>query len=314
MWRSERGSGSASPFDGNAEGPTDLLKKIARLELRTRGLVDSLFSGDHTSVFHGSGLEFSHVREYQAGDDVRAIDWKVTARRGAPFVRQFVEERNLPVLLMVDISGSGRFGPGERSAGEVAVEISAALALAAIRQSDQIGLILVTDQVEHVLPPGSGRTHAVRLLGDLLSHTPERTGTDLVPGLDWVARSLHHRATVFVISDFIQNRQDPSFRSALHRVARAHDLVGIRLYSIATDELPDVGWVAMTDPESGRRVVIDTGNRRVREHYRASVAENKAQVATLLAGAGAEMVEVDTTADHLAVLSAFFRRRRRSRQ
>ncbi len=314
MWRRGPRHDSRPGLVGREDKPSDLLHEVARLELRTRGLVDSLFSGDHASVFHGHGLEFSHVREYQAGDDVRSIDWKVTARRGAPFVRQFVEERNLLVLPIVDISGSGRYGSGERSAGEVAVEIVATLALAAIRQSDRVGLLLVTDRVEHVLPPGSGRTHAVRLLADLLSHSPQRTGTDLIPGLDWVARSLHHRATVFVISDFILHRRDQSFRDALHRVARAHDLICVRLATTASEALPDVGWVEMTDPESRQRVVINTASRRVREHYRRSEAQSKAEMAALLTEAGADLIDVDTAADHLSALAHFFRRRHRTRR
>ena len=289
---------------------TDTLREVRRLELRTRGLVDSLFSGEYPSVFHGRGLEFSHVRGYQVGDDVRAIDWKVTARRGTPFVRQFVEERDLLIVLLVDVSGSGRFGPGERSAGEVAAEIAAALAFAAVRNHDRISLLLVSDRVEHFIPPASGRKHVIRLLADLISHKPRGRGTDLSAGLDRLSRTLSGRGTVFVISDFIQSGPASPFRETLMKLARANDLVAIRLVAAATLELPDVGWVELTDPETGRRVTLNTGRRKVREHYRHSVLRAQADTAALLGEVGAELVDVNTAGDPLAPLAAFFRMRR----
>ncbi len=295
------------------EAPSPVaFREVRRLEIRTRGLVDSLFSGEYSSVFHGRGLEFSHVRRYQVGDDVRSIDWKVTARRGTPFVRQFVEERDLLVVLMVDVSGSGRFGPGEKSAGEIAVELSAAIAFAAARNNDRIGLILVSDRVEHYLPPRSGRRHVVRLLADLVSHDPEGRGTDLTTGLDRIEHTLIGRATVFVISDFIQSTPASPFREALLRIAGRHDLVALRLVSDATLELPDLGWVEMTDPETGRRVTLDTGRKRVRERYKHAALRAQADTAMLLGEVGAELVDVSVSADPLAVLASFFRMRRRT--
>jgi uncharacterized protein (DUF58 family) len=288
----------------------DTLREVRGLELRTRGLVDSLFAGGYASIFHGRGLEFSHVRSYQVGDDVRAIDWKVTARRGAPFVRQFVEERDLLVVLVVDVSGSGRFGPGERSPSEVAAEIAAALAFAAARNNDRVALLLVSDHVEHFIPPGSGRRHVVRVLAEMVAHVPRGRGTDLSTALDRLTRSRSGRATVFVISDFIQSGPASPFRNALMRLARGNDLIAIRLITGATLELPDVGWVETTDPETGRRVMLDASRRKVREHYRHSVLRAQADTAALLGEVGAELVDVNTASDPLAVLSSFFRRRR----
>ncbi|MGD2045442.1 MAG: DUF58 domain-containing protein [Gemmatimonadota bacterium] len=288
----------------------DILRDVRRLELKTRGLVDSLFAGGYASIFHGRGLEFSHVRVYQHGDDVRSIDWKVTARRGAPFVRQFVEERDLSVVLVVDVSGSGRFGPGERSPAEIAAEIASALAFAAARNNDRISLLLVSDRVEHFIPPGSGRKHVIGLLSDLVSHEPTGRGTALSTALDRLSRSLLDRATVFVISDFIQSTPDSPFRQTLIRLAQANDLVAIRLISKATLELPDVGWVETTDPETGRRVMFDAGREKVREHYKHSVLRAQADTAALLGEVGAELVDVDTSVDPLAVLAGFFRMRR----
>jgi uncharacterized protein (DUF58 family) len=288
----------------------DALARVRRLEIRTRGLVDSLFSGEHGSIFHGRGLEFSHVRGYQPGDDVRSIDWKVTARRGTPYVRQFVEERDLLVVLMVDISASGRFGPGDRSAGEVAAEIAAALTFAATRNNDRVSLLLVSDQVEHFVVPTSGRNHAIRLLADLVSHRPAATATDLVSGFDQIERRIRGRAALFVISDFIQDHRSARYREALGRIARAHDLVAVRLASSATAELPNVGWVEIVDPESGRRVTVDTGSRGVRKRYRNAMLRAGAEIASLLGDVGAEFVDVDTAADPLIPLAQFFRRRR----
>lgn len=295
---------------GDDTPAADTLRDVRRLELRTRGLVDSVFAGGYASIFHGRGLEFSHVRVYQVGDDVRAIDWKVTARRGTPFVRQFVEERDLNVVLVVDVSGSGRFGPGDRSAAEVAAEIAAALAFAAARNNDRISLLLVSDRVEHFIPPGSGRRHVIRLLAELVGHQPTGRGTALSTALDRLSRTLLDRATVFVISDFIEGTPDSPFRQALMQLARANDLVAIRLISEATLELPDVGWIETTDPETGRRVMIDAGRKRVREHYKHSALRAQADMAALLGEVGAELIDVDTAADPLAVLSSFFRLRR----
>ncbi len=289
---------------------TEALREVRRLDFRTRGLVDSMFSGEFLSVFIGRGFEFSHVRGYQIGDDVRAIDWKVTARRGTPYVRQFVEERDLLVVLVVDVSGSGRYGPGERSAGEVANEVAAALAFAAARNHDRVSLMLVSDRVEHFVPPGSGRRHIIGLLADLVAHKPLGRGTDLATGLDRLNRVIPGRGTVFVISDFIQSNPGSPFRDALMQMARAHDLVAIRLVTSATLELPDVGWVEMTDPETGRRVILNTHRRKVRDHYRHSVLRSQADTAALLGEVGAELVDVNTAGDPLMALAGFFRTRR----
>jgi len=288
----------------------DTLREVRGLELRTRGLVDSLFAGGYASIFHGRGLEFSHVRSYQVGDDVRSIDWKVTARRGTPFVRQFVEERDLLVVLVVDVSGSGRFGPGERSPSEVAAEIAAALAFAASRNNDRVALLLVSDRVERFIPPGSGRKHVVGLLAEMITHVPHGRGTDLGLALERLSRRRSDRATVFVISDFIQSGPASPFRDALMRLARGNDLVAIRLISGAQLDLPAIGWIETTDPETGRRVMIDASRKKVREHYRHSVLRAQADTAALLGEVGAELVDVNTASDPFAALSAFFRTRR----
>ena len=285
------------------------LREVRRLDLRPSGLVDSLYVGEYDSVFLGRGMEFSHVRAYQPGEDVRMIDWRVTARAGKPFVRQFIEERDLHVVLLVDVSGSARFGPGEKSPQEVAVEIAAALAFAATRRNDRVSLVLVSDRVEHFVPTGSGHRHVFRLLTDLISHTPQGRATDLSAGLNWLADTLLGRATVFVISDFIQSSAEAPFRNALARVGSVHDLVAVRLLTAAMLELPNVGWVEMNDPESGRRVIFDSGQLKVREEYHRSALRAEADMAALLGEVGAELLDVDTASDPLAALTRFFRMR-----
>lgn len=295
---------------GNTISP-EVLRKIRALEVRTRGLVQSLFSGEYASVFHGRGLEFSHVRQYQFGDDVRAIDWKVTARRQTPYVRQFVEERDLLVVLIVDISASGRMGMGERSTGEVAAEVAAALAFAATRNNDRIALLLVGDTVEHYIAPGSGRKQVMRVLAAILTHEAASRGTRLSTGLDRVARHIPPRATIFLISDFILDGADADFPHALSRAARIHDLVAVRLGTPTTGDLPNVGWVELRDPESGRRIMVNTASRRVRRRFRERTAAAIDRVGSVLASAAVETIEVDTAGDALGALSAFFRRRQR---
>jgi uncharacterized protein (DUF58 family) len=292
----------------------EVLRAVRKLEFRTRGFVESLFGGEYLSVFMGRGMEFSHARVYQVGDDVRTIDWKVTARKGEPFVRQYVEERDLLAVLVVDVSGSERFGPGERGPGEIAAEICAALAFTAERNNDRVALVLATDRVEHFVPPGSGRKHVIGLLTDLLSTRPEGVATDLVPALEHVARRIHMRATVFLVSDFLQDPREEAFRAAFRAAGRAHDLVAIRLGSAATHELPNVGWVEVADPESGRRVMLDCGSRRARRAFAGRGDRMRADLAALLVEAAADLVDVETDADPLAPIAAFFQRRRRVRR
>jgi len=288
----------------------DLLRRVRRLEFRTRAFVDSLFTGEYSSVFIGRGMEFSHVRGYESGDDVRAIDWKVTARRGAPFVRRFVEERDLLVTMLVDVSASGAFAPGEKSVSEITRELVAALSFAATRNSDRLSLVLASDHVERIVPPGSGRRHAVRLISEFLSHRVEGNRTDLIPALDLVARGRGGRALVFLLSDFILPAPLDAFEGALGRVARKHDVVAVRIAGSREERLPSLGWVEMTDPESGIRTLVNTGRKSVRARYRESVADEREAVERILERAGAELLDLDTGEDPLELLARFLTRRR----
>jgi uncharacterized protein (DUF58 family) len=286
--------------------------QVRRIELRARGLVESLFGGEYHSVFKGRGLEFSDVREYQPGDDVRAIDWNVTARRGRPFVKEYVEERELTVLLIVDLSASKEFGTGAKANAIVASEIAAILALAAAGNNDRVGLLLVTDRVEAFIPPDSGRRHALRLVLELLSFRPAGRRTRLSSGLEYASRVLHRRATVFLVSDFLTDLSaDPGLARIARRFAREHDLVPIRINDPGGDTLPEVGLVALSDPETGRRVVVDTGSARVRARFEAARASQRADITSLFRELRLDTIEVDARGDHVPPLIRFFRRRMR---
>lgn len=287
--------------------------QVRRIELRARGLVESLLGGEYLSVFKGRGLELADVREYQPGDDVRAIDWNVTARRGRPFLKEYVEERELTALVIVDLSASQELGGGSRANTVVASEIAAILALAAVASNDRVGLLLVTDRVERFLPPDSGRRHALRLVLDLLAFRPSGRGTKLSTGLEYASRVLHRRSTVFVVSDFVTDAaSDPALASVARRFAREHDLVPIRLTDPGAEELPDVGLVAVTDPETGRRVVVNSGSAAARARFAAAYAARRASIDALFRELRLDAIEVDVTGDPVPPLIRFFRRRARS--
>ena len=290
----------------------EIRARVRHVQLRTRGLVESLFSGEYYSVFKGRGLEFSDVREYQPGDDVRAIDWNVTARRGRPYVKEYVEERQLNVLVVVDLSASKEFGTGPNRNARVASEIAAILALAAAGGNDRVGLLLVTDHVELFVPPDTGRRHALRLVLDLLAYRPTGRGTRLSSALEYAAKVLRQRSVIFLVSDFlIDQSRDAGFEHAARRLAREHDLVPIRLTDPASSALPDVGMLALLDPESGERRVVNAGDPGVRREYSARFEYQRDSVTSTLNTLRLDTVEVSTPDDYVPPLLAFFRRRAR---
>jgi uncharacterized protein (DUF58 family) len=292
--------------------PREVLRQVRLIELRTRGLVDTVFGGEYRSTFKGQGMEFAEVREYQHGDEVRAIEWNVTARMGHPYVKKHVEERELNVLLAVDLSGSGRFGTRGRLKIEVAAEIAAVLALAAVRNNDRIGLLLFTDRIEHVVPPRKGRRHVLRVIRDVLAFRPAGRGTDIAAALEYAGRLLRQRSIVFVLSDF----QDAAglagpLPRALRLVGRRHDLVAITLADQAESELPDVGLLAITDPETGQELVVDTGREGVRTAFTAAARAERDALRRILLRNGIDAVDVRTDRPYAAPLLAFFQRRER---
>jgi uncharacterized protein (DUF58 family) len=290
----------------------EVAAQVRRIELRARGLVESLFSGEYHSVFKGRGMEFSDVREYQPGDDVRAIDWNVTARRGRPFIKELVEERQLTALLVVDLSASKDFGTGAKRNAVIASEIAAILALAATANNDRVGLLLVTDRVEHFVPPDSGRRHAMRLVMELLAYQPAGRGTKLSTALEYAGGVLHQRTTVFLISDFqFDEDSDPAFASDARRFSREHDLVAIRLHDPGAESLPDVGVLALADPETGRRRLVDTSDARVRDEYSARRSAQRDAIEAQFMQLRSDMIHVSSAEDYVPALIGFFRQRDR---
>jgi len=295
--------------------PRDVLRQVRLIELRTRGLVASLFSGEYHSVFRGQGMEFAEVREYQPGDDVRNIDWNVTARIGVPYVKKHIEERELTVMLLVDLSGSEQFGTRGRFKAELAAEIAAVLALSAVRNNDRVGLIIFTDRIEHVVPPRKGRRHVLRLIRDVLAFRPRAQGTDVAAALDYAARLLRHRSILFVLSDFIPpgaGLQDaPGWEKSLKLASQRHDLVAIRVTDEAEEHLPEAGLLMLLDPETGELVGIDTSSEDVRAQYAARITAERASVRRVFRRVGVDEIEARTGESYVLPLLAFFRRRER---
>jgi uncharacterized protein (DUF58 family) len=304
--------------------PREVLRQVRLIELRTRSFVDTLFGGEYHSVFKGQGMEFSEVRAYEPGDDVRTIDWNVTARMGHPYVKKHVEERELTVMLLVDLSGSEHFGTRGRLKAELAAELAAVLALSAIRNNDRVGLLIFTDRVEHVLPPRKGRRHVLRLIRDLLAFRPAGRGTDIGTALEYAGRMLRHRSILFLLSDFqvpetggaagdgggADGVAFSAFHRALRLVSTRHDVVAIRMQDAAEEHLPDAGLLVLRDPETGQEVALDTGLRARRLHDARAEAEERALRATFRRLAVDE-IRVRTDESYVRPLLAFFRARER---
>jgi uncharacterized protein (DUF58 family) len=287
----------------------ELLRKVRRLEIRSRHLVEDLFAGHAESVFKGRGMEFEEVRPYVPGDEVRDIDWNVTARLGHPYVKRFVEERELTVLLVLDVSRSMRFGTAGPEKLELAAELCAVLAFAALRNDDRVGLVLAGERVEHFVPPARGRSHVLRLLRDVLDATPRPGGTRLGEAARFVLRTSHRRSVVFWISDF-EDTLDPRDWRVL---ASRHELTAIMTRDPRDEALPAVGWVEVEDLESGERRLVDTSSKRVREAYHVEARERRRRVEHALRGARVSMVDVRTDRSYLPVLLRYFSARRRRR-
>ncbi|HEX9483367.1 MAG TPA: DUF58 domain-containing protein [Gemmatimonadaceae bacterium] len=289
----------------SASVPPEILRQVKLLELRTRGLVNSLFTGEYRSVFKGQGMEFSEVREYQAGDEVRSIDWNVTARMRKPYVKRYIEERELTVMLAVDLSGSERFGTRGRFKSELASELAAVLAMSAIRNNDRVGALLFTDRIEHVVPPRKGRRHALRLMRDLLAFEPAGRGTDLAAALEYIQKMLAHKAIIFVVSDF----QSSELEQPLKLLAQRHDVVAVTVDDATEQTLPDVGLARFIDPETGRTIDVNTSDARVRARFAEAVSEELANRRRLLRRLAIDEIPIHTDGGVVDPLIRFFRTR-----
>jgi uncharacterized protein (DUF58 family) len=286
----------------------DVLRQVRLIELRTRGLVNSLFAGEYRSVFKGQGMEFSEVREYQAGDEVRNIDWNVTARMRRPFVKRYIEERELTVILAVDFSGSERFGTRRRFKSEVAAELAAVIAMSAIRNNDRVGTLFFSDRIEHVVPPRKGRRHALRVLRDLLVFDAEGTGTDVAGALEYLSRMLAHTAIIFVVSDFLGG----DVERPLKMLAQRHDVVAVTVEDPSEVELPDVGVAHLVDPETGRTLDVNTSDPGVRARYAEAVSAERDLRRRLFRRLAIDEVAIRTERPIIEPLLRFFRARETS--
>jgi uncharacterized protein (DUF58 family) len=290
--------------------PKELAKKIRYLQIYTSKAVNETLAGEYESVFKGRGMEFDEVREYQVGDEVRSIDWNVTARMGHPYVKRFVEERELTVIFLVDLSASGAFGSTRQLKNEVAAELCALLAFSAIKNNDKVGLIVFTDEVELFVPPGKGTQHVLRLIRDLLEFKPRQAQTNMVAGIEFLGRITTKRSVVFVVSDFL----GAGFEKQLHVAGKRHDVIAVSITDPREVSLPNVGLVELEDAETGEWIVIDTGSAAVRRSYEGMGRERQEALRGLFLSMGVDQIDVRTDRDYVRDLIRFFRTRERRAQ
>lgn len=288
----------------------ETLRKVRRIEIRTRHLVDDVFSGEYHSVFKGRGMEFSEVREYQVGDDIRTIDWNVTARNQRPYVKVFEEERELTVMLLVDASASESFGSQEQMKIEIAAELGALLSFAAIKNNDKVGLIMFTDQVEKYVPPRKGRTHILRLIREILAFQPESEGTHIAEAIEFFLNVQRRRSVAFLISDF----WDHEFEQPLRVASKKHDLIGLWLLDPKETALPDVGLLRMQDPETGQELVIDTHDPDLRKKFHNAIDRRQDDLKKLFQTMHMDHVKIWTDRSYIEPLMKFFKMRERRLQ
>ena len=285
--------------------PTKIIKRVKQIEIKTRGLVNELFGGEYHSIFKGKGMTFSEVREYQSGDDIRLIDWNVTARTTTPFVKNFEEERELTVYLMVDISASGEFGSGSQLKRELGTEIAAVLGFSAIKNNDKVGLILFSDSIEKFIFPKKGKSHVLRVIRELLYSDPKNTGTSIGNSLDYLLKVAKRKSVVFIISDFI----DSGYNSSLKIVSKKHDLIAIQLYDPAEYKFPNIGLAKVEDPETGEMFWIDTTSKRAMKELQDDIRLKQSKFSKNAKKIGFDLIPVSTDEDFVDPLMSFFKKR-----
>lgn len=285
----------------------ELIKRIRRLEINTRKVVSALLAGSYHSVFKGRGMSFSEVRQYHPGDEVRTIDWNVTARMNDPYVKVFTEERELTVMLLVDVSASEQFGSKARAKSETAAEVAAQIAFSAIANNDRVGLVLFSDQVEKVVPPRKGRKHVLRVVSDILSYKPQRKGTNLSSALTWLSHAARRKTVTFLISDFLS----AGYEQAMRIVSRKHDLVPVVVFDPFEEQFPALGLAELEDPETGERWLIDTADPRVRGRFAQEMKKRREDRSRFFKKLQLDSVELRSGEDHSLALQRFFRARAR---
>ena len=292
------------------ETENDILKRVRKIEIKTRGLSNEIFAGKYHTAFRGRGMSFSEVREYRAGDDVRDIDWNVTARSRKPHIKVYEEERELTMMLLVDVSASRMFGSTDRLKKNIITEIAAVLAFSAAQNNDKVGCIFFSDRVEKFIPPKKGRAHVLMIIKELISFMPENNGTDISEGLRYLTNILKKRSTAFVLSDFMDTADGRArFEDALKIASGKHDMVGIRVYDRREQQLPDVGILELKDAETGEKVWVDTASRAVHDAYARNWEQTSALIDSSLKRCRVDNVEIATGEDYVTSLMKLFKRR-----
>lgn len=293
------------------ENDNDILSRVRKIEIKTRGLSNDIFAGKYHSAFKGRGMAFSEVREYQIGDDVRDIDWNVTARNRSPYIKTYEEERELTMMLLVDVSGSRMFGTTDKLKKNLITEIAAVLAFSASQNNDKIGCIFFSDKIEKYIPPKKGRSHILAIIRELINFTPESNGTDISVALKFLTNVLKKRATVFVLSDFMDTDKNDMvrFEDPLKIASRKHDIVGVRVYDRRECEIPDIGMVELKDAETSRKVWVDTSSKAVREAYAGHWILINNRIDTVLNKTRVDNVMVATDDDYVVALMKLFSKR-----
>jgi uncharacterized protein (DUF58 family) len=286
---------------------SELIKRVRRIEIKTRGLSRNIFAGEYHSAFKGRGMAFSEVREYQFGDDIRNIDWNVTARYNKPFVKVYEEERELTVMLLIDMSGSREFGSSDKLKMNIVTEIAAVLAFSAIQNNDKIGVIFFSDKIEKFIPPKKGRSHILRIISELIDFQPDARGTDISGAIRYLTNAIKKRCTAFVISDFIQN--DRELENALSIANNRHDVVALRIYDERETELPDIGLIKLKDAETGNYSWIDTSDPKARQIYRKWWTDLSEQLDISFKKSGIDYVNISTNHDYVKSLISLFKKR-----
>lgn len=283
----------------------EIFKKVRKIEIKTRGLSNQIFAGQYHSSFKGRGMAFSEVREYQYGDDVRNIDWNVTARFNKPFIKVFEEEREMTVMLLIDVSSSHEFGTLQSFKQDVITEISAVLSFSAIKNNDKVGVIFFSDKIEKFIPPKKGSTHILRIIRELVDFKAEHKGTDVAEALKFLTNAIKKRCTAFVISDF----KSPTFTDALKIANNKHDMMAVRIFDQRENEIPNVGLIQMVDNETGQNQWVDTSDKKIRNYYASKARENESRVKEVFKKSGVDLAEVSTGQDYVKPLVAMFKKR-----
>jgi len=286
---------------------SELLKKVRQIEIKTRGLSRNIFAGEYHSAFKGRGMAFSEVREYQFGDDIRSIDWNVTARYNHPYVKIFEEERELTVMLIIDVSGSREFGSVEKLKKNIITEISAVLSFSAIQNNDKIGVIFFSEKIEKFIPPKKGRSHILRIIRELIDFTPEKKGTDITEALRYLTNAIKKRCTAFVISDFIDDK--PEIEQSLSIANNKHDVVALRIYDKREQELPTIGMLKLKDAETGEYTYVDSSSRKIRKAYSDWWNSQNERLANMFTKCGVDNISINTQEDYVKSLMALFKKR-----